>query len=291
MSLYRVSLLDILHSKDAPTDPNRILKVFIGLLCVANIAIASALVVTTELNGNFTFSAFLRCVLVSPLSGDSRAYFFHNVGDCFWVAVAQLVLFPLIAWGAVCSARISEGAEQGGQPSCCGCYRCFYRIGGWHRGESRKTRTQRTTRRYQKLDSQASDRSVPLLDEAEGDGHDGHDDEQLPGTVQRDAKAGDNDDDNDNDNDEDEDEDKDKDKVAPSLHGFEAEDKAQQTDTRQSDESYLSARSLAHARRSYWLALLFAVSTLMQCYLGLKCISFEFRDEATQVWLAIVIFD
>jgi hypothetical protein len=341
MSLYRVSLLDILHSKDAPTssDPTRVLKGFIALLYVANIAIASALVVTVQLKGSFSLSEFLQCILSLPFVVDgstSMAYFFDSVSDCFWMAVLQLVLFPLIAWGAVCTTRLSEPADV---PLCsCGCYRCFYQIGprSWRRkdeestkkrGHGQQQRQERVQQRYQKLDSQG-DRAMPLLDSVEEeDGEEGSEavrggnkkggDKQggTKGDKKSDKKGdkkGDNDDKDDDNEDDDVDDATDGGKngardggrdgamdgedplaptltpsptlaPSPSLEGFEAEDKAHQADTRTADESYLSARSVAHTRRTCWLALLFVVSTLMQCYLGLKCISFEFHNEATEV--------
>ena len=288
------------------------MKGMIAFLFLGNLLFASALLVKVQMKGIFTVSGFVQCILSPPFMVDGRTsttYFFDSVGDCFWMAVLQLVLFPLIAWGAVCSTRMSEQTDA---PSCCGCYRCFYRIGvtGQHepadasgrvqkQGQSkgRRERQERVQQRYQKLASQGqgADRSVPLLDGAEevGDEAAGVSEAVRKGTERGDKsgdKSGDRSDDKDGDKRADKDDDSEDDDgsdqvglTAPSLEGFEAEDLAHQNDTRRKDESYLSARSVAHNRRTSWLALLFVVSTLMQCYLGLKCISFEFQDETTEV--------
>jgi hypothetical protein len=43
-----------------------------------------------------------------------------------------------------------------------------------------------------------------------------------------------------------------------------------------------SSSGEATDRKSYWLGLLFITSTAIQVYLGLKCISFDFKNEGKE---------
>jgi hypothetical protein len=74
-------------------------------------------------------------------------------------------------------------------------------------------------------------------------------------------------------------------------------DAAQQKATLESDEAQVdSARRAALSARTTLLAMLFAVSTLMQIYIGVKCVTFNFTNEKSQgplmglgvVWLNVL---
>eukprot|EP00953_Heterococcus_sp_UTEX-ZZ885_P026055 14116-Heterococcus_DN1.PRE.1 len=74
-------------------------------------------------------------------------------------------------------------------------------------------------------------------------------------------------------------------------------DAAQQKATLESDEAQVdSARRAAISARATLLAMLFAVSTLMQIYIGVKCVTFNFTNEKSQgplmglgvVWLNVL---
>ena len=270
MSTYRVSIFDLLHSaKDggAPpiVDPNRVLKMVIAVVFLANIACAVVLLVATQLDGKFSWNSFVNAVLLIP--NDVSIYFTEGTNDCLWIALIQVVIFPLIAYGAI---RSGAGTEESlnDRPCDCGCFRCFYQLGknmknkiGKYVGNDER---KRAVRKYERL-KRRSGREEPLLDVEEVEdvdhGEENEDDEQRVKNVSAlpnsEANGGE-------------------------LSGFEAEDRAVKADTRKSDESYLSARSIAMTRRGYWLTFLYIVSTAMQCYLGLKCISFQFTDESRE---------
>ena len=60
-------------------------------------------------------------------------------------------------------------------------------------------------------------------------------------------------------------------------------DAAQQKATVANDEAQVdAARRAALSARTTLLALLFAVSTLMQIYIGVKCVTFNFTNEQSQ---------
>ena len=280
MSTYRVSIFDLLHSaKDggAPVivDPNRILKIVIAVVFLANICCAVVLLVSIQLGGNFSWDAFLNAAILIPHWDDITTYFTEGTNDCLWIALIQIVVFPLIAYGAI---RSGSGTEENtaarDRPGSCGCFRCFYQLGKKMKNKMGKyvgkDERKKAARKYERL-KRRSDREEPLLDMNESDQEGVHE------IVEKD---------NDEDKNDDEQEDKHDHAIKSSgggvLSGFEAEDRAMKADTRKSDESYLSARSIAMTHRGYWLTFLYFVSTAMQCYLGLKCISFQFADESRQ---------
>ena len=84
MSTYRVSIFDLLHSaKDggAPpiVDPNRVLKMVIAVVFLANIACAVVLLVATQLDGKFSWNSFVNAVLLIP--NDVSIYFTEGNND------------------------------------------------------------------------------------------------------------------------------------------------------------------------------------------------------------------
>eukprot|EP01041_Mallomonas_annulata_P009444 gene9444-19619_t len=63
------------------------------------------------------------------------------------------------------------------------------------------------------------------------------------------------------------------------VKGFETADAAIQLDKNETDKNYLEDRQSRERHMSMWMFGLFVVSTTAQVYLGLKCISFEFKRE------------
>ena len=257
MSTYRVSIFDLLHSaKDGGTppivDPNRVLKIVISVVFLANIACAVVLLVAVQLGGSFSWNAFVNAAILIPQWNDITTYFTKGTSDCLWIALIQVVVLPLIAYGAIRSgAGTAQTAGLSDRPCSCGCFRCFYQLG-------KKMKNKKgAARKYERL-KRRSDREEPLLDQEEVEAveEDEQGDKNVPAIRGSDGDGG--------------------------LSGFEAEDRAVKADTRKSDESYLSARSIAMTHRGYWLTFLYFVSTAMQCYLGLKCISFQFANESKE---------
>lgn len=61
--------------------------------------------------------------------------------------------------------------------------------------------------------------------------------------------------------------------------GYESTDALASVDNKAMDEKYLGARKMSQSYMAFWLGILFLMSTVYQVYIGMKCISFEFKNE------------
>lgn len=61
--------------------------------------------------------------------------------------------------------------------------------------------------------------------------------------------------------------------------GFESTDALAAADNKATDEKYLNVRKHSERNMTFWLAIIFLTSTGYQVYIGMKCISFDFKNE------------
>jgi hypothetical protein len=249
----RVSVMDIIAEYDPNLNPGRVLKGMLFILFLINVGCAVLLVMIKD---GKSFNSFF----INDWHMDS---FYDHTADVFWIVLAQVVIFPLIAFCAVKSSKVPlEIIMADENVPVCSCFKCFY--------SNKESRTDTKTKgKYKSIGKNDStileEIGIPLLDSTSTEPTINpihsilHNDSTSNGsaTISTDS--------------------------VPSLtEGFEAEDLAIKNDTIKLDAAYLKQRDDASQRQSYWLGLLFLFSTLIQVYLGLKCISFDFDDEGRE---------
>lgn len=68
-----------------------------------------------------------------------------------------------------------------------------------------------------------------------------------------------------------------------SLEGYEESDARSKEAKKKIDEGVLKTRGTADEMRALWMFALFVFSTIVQVYIGMKCISFSYTNERLQV--------
>lgn len=71
--------------------------------------------------------------------------------------------------------------------------------------------------------------------------------------------------------------------VSSSLEGYEEDDERRKDAKKRIDEGLIQTRGGADQMRAVWLFVMFAFSTVVQVFIGLKCISFSYSNEQLQV--------
>ena len=75
-----------------------------------------------------------------------------------------------------------------------------------------------------------------------------------------------------------------------SLEGYEEDDERRKEAKKRIDEGAMQTRGGADRMRTVWLFLMFTFSTLVQVFIGLKCISFSYSDEQFQVYIMMFTY-
>jgi hypothetical protein len=279
----RVSILDALSELNPRLDTIKWIQISVAIFCAAALTCAIVLVmVTAQLNHHKN--------LVDPSSFHfDMDTFYQQTADIFVITLLQIVVFPIVAYLAVRStkqvmedhyANADDAFEVAKRPllSClrktsrvvcmplylCDCTRCFYNY-------CCVSKQQRRKNTYSD-DGKPSVLSYHLLSTAGVNAQDGDDEENDNGVINN--GAGDHNHDKEGSN-----------HVAidvKPLEGYEAEIRRVQEDKKTVDEAYLSMRKTVDYQKSAWLTVLFVLSTTVQVYIGLKCISFDYTNEAKQ---------
>ena len=283
---HRVGLVELLEEYQPNVRPDRILRILFAVIFA--LYFFSTVLLTGYVDG-WHLSSFI------PNKIAIHSTFFYEATDCFLISSILIIVFPLIAFGAIKAGKLSDDMKELGKANCisikkCSCHRCFYNFYKNISSPFRRTSMSNKRQKYSKIGNtdgkksliQDFNQSIPGDDdddddddflEEDNDDEDDNDDDGFIETKQPDSII------NNNNN------------IATTelkvtstqpIEGYEAEDAATGVDSKSKkiDENYLNLRSDASNRKNYWIVLLFIISTTAQVYLGLKCISFHFNNEA-----------
>jgi hypothetical protein len=285
MEAIRVGALEALAEYGPSVHPKKIL--YAGFF----ILLGASVITSVALNG------FVDEWSYEDLIGSAKKDSFDNhAGDCFWISMAQLVVYPLIIRLAMTAAREDDSSKDGERRSKdrilpnCPCFRCCYF--GTHSTRGIRSSLLERTSSLANHSSNATGNGIgavavgstgvnynPLnnidVDETSHGRCNSICDRQPPAeSFEKDTQ------------------DTEMTSIRSSpgessslppnrqqKEGYEAQDEADKNDTRESDERFLKSREAANRRVGICLGILFVVSTAEQVYLGLKCISFSFKNE------------
>eukprot|EP01038_Epipyxis_sp_PR26KG_P016156 gene16156-21962_t len=238
----RVSVIDALVEYNPNLNPTRLLKLCLALTIVVNITCATVLVLNTN---NISLSNW-KSILTQ------KNDFYTNTLDIFMLTILQSICLPVVAFIAIYSGRnymkqqdvLNESDQEvlSVTAKYCSCFRCCYNISS----NLKIARTSINKSKYDRVlsfDSQRnSEGGQPLLAMV--------DDNEF---LEPSPSAG--------------------------LEGYEHDDQRKKNDRKTIDEKYLFLRKNLDTHKSFWLGVIFVLSTTCQVYIGLKCISFEFKNE------------
>ena len=234
----------------------------VGKLCTASDSM-STLVLTFTLFSVFNLVCTL--LLVEQVDGWNLSYFrcletscfFSHVSDCLIIAIVSTLIFPLAAlasirisvpkkWSEYHQDNLSESAL------CCDCFRCFYRIKeNWLPQQNRKTKVLNGSV-YDPLLNKSPKNSSPKSPKARSQSVIVQSSEWLDNQRALIDNG----------------------EVKSERNGTINNQQQMRTDT-----EHLNDRLSIEQRRNFWMSFLFVYGTLVQMYLGVKCISFDFKDE------------
>jgi uncharacterized membrane protein len=256
----RVSFLDALNEVFPSLNTNRILQISVVILIIALVGCASGLVVVTGWLNHDASHSFDPSHFHFTLQT-----FYTETADIFILTVLEVILFPIVAYLAIRSTKqimhehyqnaiASSIAAKKPFISClkkaasAACYVPCYVCDCskcFYSNKYRQTEQKPSVLSYHLLDSELS----------------------MNGNVDNDndERAGDS-----------------FSLLIGSLEGYEAETRRLQQDKKTVDEAYLTIRKTVDYQKSMWLGFLFVLSTAVQVYIGLKCISFNYKNEGRQ---------
>eukprot|EP00607_Mallomonas_marina_P002723 CAMPEP_0182439544 /NCGR_PEP_ID=MMETSP1167-20130531/86506_1 /TAXON_ID=2988 /ORGANISM="Mallomonas Sp, Strain CCMP3275" /LENGTH=1022 /DNA_ID=CAMNT_0024633277 /DNA_START=169 /DNA_END=3238 /DNA_ORIENTATION=+ len=176
------------------------------------------------------------------LKDTDHYFFFKGTSDCMWLAIFEIIVLPLIAWRAIIAGRLPDDIENITQSKTCECFRCFY-------GKRNK---------YAALKISDKDKTDPLLTDMESP-HSRRtstdDDEAVKSDGTTTIQEG------------------------TSIQGYATADAEKKLEMNTSAKRFLEMKDKYDRHKSMWLFGLFLVSTAAQVYIGLKCITFEYKNE------------
>jgi hypothetical protein len=113
----RVSVMDVIAQYDPNSNPGRVLKGMLFILFLINIGCAVLLVMIKD--GKNLNNFFIK--------NWHMDLFYDHTADVLWIVIAQVVIFPLIAYCAVQSAKVPLEIDINDEDvPACSCFKCFY---------------------------------------------------------------------------------------------------------------------------------------------------------------------